>query len=1322
MFVSLTSWQAHLARIKFYRNTVFAHIKSTGVSDDDFVIYWGEISRSLVRLGGNAGEITKLMTSPLNEDYYLNLIKTQKGIVTINVVALLLSAVIFASLAIFLPGYFDKEPDYSYHQNFSISGFVGREWVFRQMEEEILNRSYTHGVLLVAEPGWGKSTIMKRLISSSSSSPIIHENIIGHHICKFNDKSTRDGGRFVKNLVQLIGKKIPKYIKIINSNQLVRDILKSNYNDNPVECFQTAIVEPLQNLDSAERNKSFILIDALDECLEKEESHQSIIVNMLVKKVPDLPNWVKLIVTSRNQPMTTSKILKNVRLSNLTIGVDNKRNEEDLDLYAHRTLRNFINETSPSGEIIRIQHLINRALYISKGNFLFLKTIIKNWQKYPDKMNAQSIPESLEDLYATFFTERFEKKHLERFEPFLEILLATSSPLTLLQLEKSLEHHFGQNYNTREVANSLSEYFKADVDKSQKPLEFHHQFFAEWLVNQTEGFNGIYIDKSRGHHYIADYLLTFYDERKTNLTFEELSELCAHFLHGKPAWNLKRLGSLKVSEIRDLRNKSILHDLASKRDTTELLAEFVKQFDSVDILDFSSWTPAMYAVLAGNYKNVKLFIDNQAILNYTVEQKSCFLWYLKHGITDLEFPYTLIFIAAYRGHFDIINLLIQRGANIEIASRCGWKHLHLATMIGNFEIANFFINKGAQPDVISLHHAAAGNHTEIVRLFLDTGVRDECLPCESENESWCSTNINRLHLCMCETALHAAVSRNNLEMAKLILQYGTASVNCRHGSGRTALMQAFSRKNIQMVELLINGGADINAECKSPLIKLMYKCYDEFDPLYIRYCAQPVCDGNRVIDFSFAIGLWKVMTPFISKGKLNISSDNARWNPATVAVIYDQVDFINATYGYRIKSIPNIETVLRYVALCHSVKTLEHLLYSEDVSKFTTVYEDGKTLLHFAILGSLKIQTKVYKTQLCPSSWCICPTMIFMGMVDEKRLATVMVLTKVLMSDINKQDKYGRTALHYAAAQVLPEIVKCLINAGADWSVRDQRGDTGLEYALRQKGYYVGMEKYSRCQWTSDHVFEVCQSTVFDELVSYLLRNQTITECDGRAKTLLNGLVYHRIPFNLYSLFKSGLDVNCAYEHFIRYLNQTLFDARRRERDDILEIFKIFRINIQVLCGVPFRQSVLHLRGSYIGKHLKVGNLFKPSVNKNCFPLQRFISNHPKGVEILNECYDKEGYLAIHRAVQGGNTYALSWFIEIGVDITRKTKSGLTILVLAIRMLFDYYHLNEIFGFRNDYILGQILKITKEKNLTHAFCQCNTHHITASRGGGAGNA
>ena len=1309
-----TSKEADLVRIKYYINKACNHRESLEVNDHDFSSYWDEISDALKRLGANCEDIKKLKTSPIDEDYYTNSInmflkntarKTAQlidNITSINTVQLsvleivvlfLATSVLFWSFQQRPPHYLLNEPDYSN------PGFVGREWVFRQIEQHTSN---TRGVLLVAEPGWGKSAIIKRLISSSSSSAVIHENIIGYHFCKYNDKSTRDGGNFVKNLVQLIGKKIPKYKEIIKSNQLI-NILKSNCNDNPVKCFQTAIVEPLKDLDSTGRKNSFILIDALDECVEKEESHQSIIRNILYKKVPDLPNWVKLIVTSRNHPLATTKMSKNVQLWNLSMCVDNESNTQDLHTYASQALRNIINETSSSEEILRVDQLIDHTLNISKGNFLFLKTIIQNWQKYPDKINKQFIPESLEERFATSFTDRFETKHLKRFEPFLEILLATYSPLTLFQLEDILKDNFGKDYNTREVANSLSEYFKNGID--QRPLEFYHQSFAKWLVNQTAGLNGIYIQKERGHYYIADYLLNFYEGRQTcNVTFQELSELCTHFLHGKQesVSMLKRLATLKVSKIRGF---CILHDLAPKRDATKLLSEFIKQFNSVDILDFRGWTPAMYAVQAGNIENVKLFIDNKANLNYVVEEKfvkNFRQFVITPDSTQID---SMISIAAHRGYFDIINLLIERGANIEKADYYGRKPLHFAGMMGHFKIAQLFIDKGVQPDVISLHHAATRNHTEIVRLLLNAGVRDECLPCKSENISLCSISPERLHLCVCETALYAAVTRNNVEMAKLILQYSnSASVNCRHGSGRTALMEAFSQKNIQMVELLINAGADTSAECESPLTDLVYDCslirYKNItvdDLLYSLYCSQYVCDGNRVIDFSFAYGLWEVMATYISNIEFYSSFLNVRWNPLTVAAIYDQVDFIKAMYGSAIKYI---KTLLRNAVVCRSVRTLAYILRFKGNDSFTIEYKDGKTLLHLAILGS-----RVY----------VCRKLVTHADIgNKKRLRTVKLLTMVPL-DINKQDKYGRTALHYAVIQVLPKIVKHLVKVGAHWRMKDKRGDTALEYAIRERPY-LHNELLLPCQWTSDYVSEVCQSTVFDKLASYLLRLGTITKCDVRAKKLLDGLLHHRLPLSLYSLFDSGLDVNCAQRHFRRVLKESVFDvALNLKYREIREVFKIFKINVHVTCDLPFAQSELHLmaylRSFRNHDQLEMvkskGNLFQPTMDGSPFPLQRFVSSNPDGVKILNKCYDKEGYLAIHRAVQGKVLDAVSWFVENGVDINTKTKTGLTALDFAIYNL-PGHHLYNVEGV----IFKKLLDKMQENG--GAFFRCNTKHVDLS--------
>ena len=90
---------------------------------------------------------------------------------------------------------------------------------------------------------------------------------------------------------------------------------------------------------------------------------------------------------------------------------------------------------------------------------------------------------------------------------------------------------------------------------------------------------------------------------------------------------------------------------------------------------------------------------------------------------------------------------------------------------------------------------------------------------------------------------------------------------------------------------------------------------------------------------------------------------------------------------------------------------------------------------------------------------------------------------------------------------------------------------------------------------------------------------------------------------------------------------------------------------------------------AYLGGPNDIGNFLKPSVNNKSFPLHRFIKNHPNYLRVFDECRDEEGYLVIHRAVQGGNINAVRWFISLGVDISKKTRSGWTALDLSILYL-----------------------------------------------------
>ncbi|XP_032237000.2 NACHT, LRR and PYD domains-containing protein 14 isoform X2 [Nematostella vectensis] len=65
-----TTKEANMCRLKWYRNKIFAHVKSTELKEGDFLQCWSEISKAIVNLGGvTEGEVDALKDAPLGEEY-----------------------------------------------------------------------------------------------------------------------------------------------------------------------------------------------------------------------------------------------------------------------------------------------------------------------------------------------------------------------------------------------------------------------------------------------------------------------------------------------------------------------------------------------------------------------------------------------------------------------------------------------------------------------------------------------------------------------------------------------------------------------------------------------------------------------------------------------------------------------------------------------------------------------------------------------------------------------------------------------------------------------------------------------------------------------------------------------------------------------------------------------------------------------------------------------------------------------------------------------------------------------------------------------------
>ena len=121
-----------------------------------------------------------------------------------------------------------------------------------------------------------------------------------------------------------------------------------------------------------------------------------------------------------------------------------------------------------------------------------------------------------------------------------------------------------------------------------------------------------------------------------------------------------------------------------------------------------------------------------------------------------------------------IQILIERGADVNAKINDGYTSLHWASYFNAIETANFLIEKGADVGAKTnggwtpLHTAASKDNIELAKLLLEAGADVE------------AKNVYEV------TPLHVASFHNALEIAKLLLDRGS-DVEAKNNRGRTPL-------------------------------------------------------------------------------------------------------------------------------------------------------------------------------------------------------------------------------------------------------------------------------------------------------------------------------------------------------------------------------------------------------------------------------------------------------------------------------------------------------------------------------------------------------
>jgi ankyrin repeat protein len=346
--------------------------------------------------------------------------------------------------------------------------------------------------------------------------------------------------------------------------------------------------------------------------------------------------------------------------------------------------------------------------------------------------------------------------------------------------------------------------------------------------------------------------------------------------------------------------------------------------------------------------------------------------------------------------FDILNLLLGSGkVDInEITSEYGETALHIAVMGSNKAAAEFLLSKGANPNVADKDGA---------------------------------------------TPLHLAVwFAKGMDIFELLVNHPDVDVNCLDKWGQNALDKAkfynAHGHGERIANLLKEKGA-MEREDR------LFKGNNESLKKLVNYTSSNAADeienvlSDATVPFENQIARIKdehlvsaiehsdlERVRLLLKNGADISSARGEdgMNAFHVASRYakttDLIDVILETGKFDINGVDNDgRTPLHWAIMGTNLETIAHHLIQKGADP-TITDKEGNTALHFAALHA-------------------------------KTIETITLILENKQVDINHRDELGRTALHYAIEKKNVEIVRCLVEKGADPTIHDHTGYTPFHFA-----------------------------------------------------------------------------------------------------------------------------------------------------------------------------------------------------------------------------------------------------------------------------------
>ncbi|XP_067653188.1 serine/threonine-protein phosphatase 6 regulatory ankyrin repeat subunit A-like [Haliotis asinina] len=439
-------------------------------------------------------------------------------------------------------------------------------------------------------------------------------------------------------------------------------------------------------------------------------------------------------------------------------------------------------------------------------------------------------------------------------------------------------------------------------------------------------------------------------------------------------------------------------------------------------------------------------------------------------------------IAAVEGHSALLELLVEKGANLTLLDDEDNNILHVACMEGSLEIVKYIHSQ----KIIDIESRGGNGTTPLMSAAL-FGKKDVFCFLMKVGADISKEDDDG------ENTLHMSCQGGNVDIVENVLKHNVLYINSTDDKGITPLLLAAGYGNKAVFHMLIERGADALTKDSRNRNVLHWACQGGSVKIVEYILTQNIVDingndENKTTPLLLAAyhGKIDVFRLLIEKGANTLAVNQKGRNSLHLSCIGGYVDTVKyvlsqTSVGINSKDCEKLTPVL--LAAYHGKREVFDILVKKG-AHLSEIDEDGDNILHWACRGgNVKIVTYILIQNIVDINGKgdkeITPVMLAayhgktevfdilvkkgadLSVIDEEgdnmllwacRGGNVKIVNYILIQnivDINAQNNGGETPVMLAANSGDREIFDILVRKGADLSVIDNNTDNILHWACR---------------------------------------------------------------------------------------------------------------------------------------------------------------------------------------------------------------------------------------------------------------------------------